>query len=335
MLFSRNKSRLRKTCKRLILLISLMTLMILTAFPATRQSYSSTGLTVISQEELPLITDITPSEVSAGESGLTLAVTGTGFINESVLQINGVTRPTSYLSSTYLIAQLSASDIQVAGVFPIKIINGVTGGVSNEVPFTVNNPLAELSSISPSSAVAGSPGFTLTVTGNNFIEGVVVRWNGSDRPTSLVNSGQIIAQITATDIQTPGIASVSVFVPAPGGGVTPALDFTINNPGYEGDVAPRPNGSNNGTLSISDWVQVGRFVSGLDIPSCAEFQRADVAPKNSLGSGTITIADWVQAGRYVSGLDPVAPSGGPTCPTSTASASSLTKLRRRDAEHVK
>ncbi|HIG31391.1 MAG TPA: hypothetical protein EYQ50_27720 [Verrucomicrobiales bacterium] len=31
-----------------------------------------------------------------------------------------------------------------------------------------------------------------------------------------------------------------------------------------------------------------------------------------LGDGTVTISDWVQAGRYVAGLDAVTPSGGPT-----------------------
>ncbi len=80
--------------------------------------------------------------------------------------------------------------------------------------------------------------------------------------------------------------------------------------GYEGDVAPRPNGS--GTLVVSDWVQVGRFSVGLDTPaSGSEFQRADCAPRAALGDGQITIADWVQAGRYSVGLDPLTDAGGP------------------------
>lgn len=81
--------------------------------------------------------------------------------------------------------------------------------------------------------------------------------------------------------------------------------------GFEGDVAPRPGG--NGTVSITDWVQVGRFVSGVDSPSSAsEFQRADCAPRSGLGNGVLSITDWVQAGRYAAGLDPLTPAGGPT-----------------------
>jgi hypothetical protein len=83
---------------------------------------------------------------------------------------------------------------------------------------------------------------------------------------------------------------------------------------FESDVAPRPNGSNDGTVSIADWVQAGRFAAGLDTPSGGEFQRVDCAPKGTLGDGIITISDWVQAGRYASGLDPVVSVGGPTSP---------------------
>lgn len=88
-------------------------------------------------------------------------------------------------------------------------------------------------------------------------------------------------------------------------------------PGYEADVSPRPNGNNNGTATIADWVQVGRFAAGVDTAAAGgEFQRADCAPKGTLGDGRITIADWVQAGRYAVGVDTVVAAGGPTTPTS-------------------
>jgi hypothetical protein len=81
----------------------------------------------------------------------------------------------------------------------------------------------------------------------------------------------------------------------------------------EGDVSPRPNG--NGILNLADWVQEARFVAGLDIVSNGnEFQRADCAPRSTLGDGRITVADWVQVGRYVVGLDPLTADGGPTSP---------------------
>jgi uncharacterized protein (TIGR03437 family) len=85
------------------------------------------------------------------------------------------------------------------------------------------------------------------------------------------------------------------------------------NQGVESDVAPRPGG--NGSVTIADWTQVGRFVAGLDEVNLGnEFQKADVAPRSTAGNGQLTVADWVQAGRYAAGLDPAAPTGGPYLP---------------------
>jgi hypothetical protein len=54
-----------------------------------------------------------------------------------------------------------------------------------------------------------------------------------------------------------------------------------------------------------------------------EFQRADCAPRATLGNGGITLTDWVQAGRYVSGLDPVTVAGGPSSPGANAASDPL------------
>jgi uncharacterized protein (TIGR03437 family) len=96
--------------------------------------------------------------------------------------------------------------------------------------------------------------------------------------------------------------------------------------GYEGDVAPRPSG--NGTVTATDWVQIGRFIAGIETAAPGgEFQRADVAPKETFGNGLLTATDWVQAGRYAAGLDPLVPAGGPTGPGSFAGDDSLLPSR--------
>ncbi len=88
-------------------------------------------------------------------------------------------------------------------------------------------------------------------------------------------------------------------------------------PETEGDVSPRPGGS--GRVTVSDWVQVGRFVVGLDgQPTDAEFRRIDCAPRGSFGDGRIDVADWVQAGRYASGIDPIVAVSGPLAGAMTA-----------------
>jgi len=57
---------------------------------------------------------------------------------------------------------------------------------------------------------------------------------------------------------------------------------------------------------------IGRFAALLDSPTNAsEFQRADCAPRSTFGNGAITVSDWVQAGRYAASLDPLTPAAGP------------------------
>lgn len=83
--------------------------------------------------------------------------------------------------------------------------------------------------------------------------------------------------------------------------------------GLEGDVAPRATG--NGSVTVADFTQIGRFVAGLntfDNADYNEFQRADIAPRISKGNGGLTVSDYAQAGRYAAGLDAVQTAGGPS-----------------------
>jgi hypothetical protein len=73
-----------------------------------------------------------------------------------------------------------------------------------------------VTSISPSSTAAGGDGFSLTVNGGNFSSNAVVVWDGSPLTTTFVNSSQLTAAISATQIATPDTASVYVYNPVGG-----------------------------------------------------------------------------------------------------------------------
>ncbi len=72
-----------------------------------------------------------------------------------------------------------------------------------------------IAQLMPDSMMAGSPTFTLTVNGSNFVNGAVVYWNGAIRTTMFATAGQVTAAISASDIATTGTAQV--FVQNPGG----------------------------------------------------------------------------------------------------------------------
>ncbi len=104
------------------------------------------------------------------------------------------------------------------------------GGQTYTVMQAGANPVPTLTSLNPNAATAGGAAFTLTINGTNFNNTSVVHWNGTARTTTFVGATQLQTAITAADIATAGTASVTVTNPAPGGGTTSALNFTINNP---------------------------------------------------------------------------------------------------------
>ncbi len=85
-----------------------------------------------------------------------------------------------------------------------------------------------VTSLQPSSATAGGPPFVLTVDGSYFEDGAVVRWDGSDRPTTFVSGSRLEAQIAAADLDRGKY--VQVTVRNPDGEISDARTFTVNNP---------------------------------------------------------------------------------------------------------
>jgi hypothetical protein len=179
----------------------------------------------------PATTSISPTSGTAGGAAFTLTVNGTNVRAGSVVQWNGLNRTTTYVSTTRVTAAIPAADIAAAGTASVTVSNPAPGGgISNALTFTINNPVPTTTGRSPSSAIAGGSGFTLTVNGTNFRASSIVRWNGADRTTTYVSTTQLTAAISAADIASAGTIAVTVFNPAPGGGTSGSQTFTINNP---------------------------------------------------------------------------------------------------------
>ena len=109
------------------------------------------------------------------------------------------------------------------------VIAGCGGsGGSNPVPTppAPTPPAPTISTISPTSNVAGSPAFTLTVNGSNFLFSSVVNFGGTAVPTTFVSATQLTAAIPAAAIASAGTATVTVTNPGPAGST--AVNFVIN-----------------------------------------------------------------------------------------------------------
>jgi subtilase family serine protease len=96
------------------------------------------------------------------------------------------------------------------------------------------SPVPVVTKLNPDSTVAGSPEFTLNVSGNNFVNTATVQWNGTPRATTFVSATELRAVITADDVDVEGTASVIVV--NPGSLMSNALAFTIS----AGSPTPTP-----------------------------------------------------------------------------------------------
>jgi hypothetical protein len=225
------------------------------------------------------ISFLAPSTASAGSSDITLTVTSptAGFVTKTVVQWDGKTIPSTYVSATTVTATVSASLLTKPGTAFVNTLNPFSGagnnGLSNTLTFVIGpapNPVPAVTSLSPTTAAAGSAPFTLTVNGSSFLPtsdpsgGSQVRWNlgptQSTLPIVTITSSQIQATVATSLLVNATAQPVSALVtvynppapPAPtpaggvpgppggGGGTSPGgLPFTITPAGATPAAASR------------------------------------------------------------------------------------------------
>jgi len=145
---------------------------------------------------------LSPNSAPAGTASLSLHVNGTGFSNGHTVLWNGSSVPTTFVSSTRLNATIPSLLLSTAGNVTVAV------GNSSSLQFTILPPA--VNSLSPQSVAPGSPTFTLTVGGSNFVPASIVKWNGANLTTSFVNASQLTAMVPASLVTASGTASVTV-----------------------------------------------------------------------------------------------------------------------------
>lgn len=87
---------------------------------------------------IPIVSNVSPDEVTAGTPGLSLTVEGSRFEAGSVVRWNGQNRPTMYRSSTRLEAEISEEDVASPGTATVTVRNPSPGGeVSNGIAVSI------------------------------------------------------------------------------------------------------------------------------------------------------------------------------------------------------
>jgi hypothetical protein len=192
-------------------------------------SQTSGTLPFTINNHVPVLSSITPTTAQAGSSTpIALTVFGTGFVSGSIIRIRpleGISSSdltTNFVSTTKLTASILPQHFATPGIKKITVFTPTPGGgTSGEKDLNVSGgtliPVANISSISPTSLPVGSSNLTLTLNSSNgtFRNGAVVRVNGSNRLTNYHNDNLLTATLIAADVASP----------------TPPKNITVLNPG--------------------------------------------------------------------------------------------------------
>lgn len=103
--------------------------------------------------------------------------------------------------------------IAFAGCGGSSFQGSVGGGGGNGPQPSPGEP--QVTSVSPSTVVAGGPSFTLTVTGQNFAQGDTVEWTSTALSSTFVSSTEMTAQVPDQLLYEAGSVTIIVQTPTP------------------------------------------------------------------------------------------------------------------------
>ena len=181
-------------------------------------STSSVSLAV--DNPTPVVSSISPAVLPAGTSvSTTITVTGSNFVPTSVVEFNGSSRTTTYVSSTQLTFQLTAADQATVQNVPVTVTNPSPGGGTSTaatLELVSPTPNPQITAVAPTQIFAGIAS-ELEVQGANLTSNCVVRWNGSPLSTTFsvvtmgsTTLGALIATVPANLVPAAGTAALTV-----------------------------------------------------------------------------------------------------------------------------
>jgi len=189
--------------------------------------------------------------------------------------------------------------------------------------FVYNNgayPVPTITSLSPATAKSGDPGFTLTVNGTNFFNGVTVQFQDPATLSALsltpaiVSSSQLTATIPASAILFPGTYPVFVISPPPVIQGSNGVNFTVGAGVYP---VPVLNSISPATAISGGILPVTLYATGTNFDAAAviNFNGTAVQTSTSLhtsAQASIPVSALTTPGTVQVTISNPSPGGGPS-----------------------
>jgi YVTN family beta-propeller protein len=237
------------------------------------------------ENALPVLVSVTPTDISAGTTDLTLTLSGNNFNGTSIISFGGALYSPSSSSNTIMTVTIPRGDL-TAGTKQVVVTNPAPGGgTSAAKTFTVFgqvNPAPVIAQVNPSSIQAGSAATTVTIEGTGFITTTVATLA---EVSGTVSGNTIQFQLPVTAIANAVTLNGLVTNPQPGGGSASFHVSVLNGkPAISGFT---PATADAGTAALSLVVKGTNFYSGTQItvegtPVPTEFESA-TSLKGTLG----------------------------------------------------
>jgi hypothetical protein len=145
-------------------------------------------------------------------------------------QISGAVQTNGYLPFFGPISVSNAGSVTIQA-YAVGNNYGQSSTSSATYSVSLPNPAPVLNSMLPAFTTAGGSAVSITVNGSGFISGSTIYWGTTALTTQYVSATQLTGQLTAAEITTPGNTPITVNTPAPGGGVSNALQFELDSGG--------------------------------------------------------------------------------------------------------
>ncbi len=264
----------------------------------------------------PTLTAISPANIVAGSEGFALALTGTNFLSNSSVKLNGIPIASQLVSSSRMIAVVTANQIAAPGSISVVVSNPPPGGGdSTALTLVAAEGKPVITRLDPES-VTTDTATTLTIFGGYFHSGSHVSFNGAAKPTTLVDSQHLQISLAAEDVPVAGLYSVVITNPGNGGGVagtnllvrpatsTPTLVSVTGAAPTGNAVAINPNLARavvNRSVPDNELVLVdltsnavaGTFPVGTDPRGVAVNPISNTAVVANHADGTVSVLDMV------------------------------------------
>ena len=160
-----------------------------------------------------------------GSQQFTPSISGTSntSVNWSVNGVPGGSPSVGTISATGL---YQAPSSLPSNTITVEAASVADSNATSSSAVTLENPIPLLSSVAPPSFPAGP--FTLTLTGNNFVNGAQVSFGGNAIATTFLSANQLTASGSTSAT---GTIPVTVSNPDPGGAASGAVNVTVLSSG--------------------------------------------------------------------------------------------------------